>query len=76
VPVLPESGAPFNAEAHQLLDGAKPAPGALLAGILAPGYTFQGRVIRLPVVSVREPKPEKAEKPKAEEAQLSFETGS
>ena len=69
VPVLPEPGVPFNAEAHQLLNGAKPTPGAQVSDILAPGYTFQGQVIRLPVVAVREAKDEK---PKVEDAQLSF----
>jgi molecular chaperone GrpE (heat shock protein) len=72
VPVMPESGVPFNAETHQLLEGGKPAEGALVGDILAPGYTFQGQVIRLPVVAVREVKEEKAEKPKVEDAQLSF----
>ena len=72
VPVLPEAGVPFDVERHQLLEGAKPAPGALVGDILAPGYTFQGQVIRLPVVAVREVKEEKPEKPKAEDAQLSF----
>ena len=69
LPVLPEAGVPFDVERHQMLEGAKPAPGALVGDILAPGYTFQGQVIRLPVVAVREVK---EEKPKAEDAQLSF----
>jgi molecular chaperone GrpE (heat shock protein) len=70
VPVLPEAGVPFDVERHQLLEGAKPAPGALVGDILAPGYTFQGQVIRLPVVALREVKEEKP--PKVEDAQLSF----
>ena len=69
VPVLPEPGIPFDETAHQLLEGAKPTNGALVGDILAPGYTFQGRVIRLPVVAVQESKPAKDEVP---EAQLSF----
>jgi molecular chaperone GrpE (heat shock protein) len=69
VPVLPETGVPFNSEAHQLLEGSKPANGAIVGDIIAPGYTFQGQVIRLPVVAVKETK---AEKPKVEDAQLSF----
>ena len=77
VPMLPETDVPFDVERHQLLEGAKPAPGAVVGDILAPGYTFQGQVIRLPVVAVKETKEAKAEKPKAEDAQLSFEqTGS
>lgn len=69
VPVLPEANIPFSAEAHQLLDGTKPTNGAVINDIVAPGYTFQGQVIRLPVVTLKEAKPEK---PKVEEAQLSF----
>jgi molecular chaperone GrpE (heat shock protein) len=53
MPIVPEPGTPFSASAHQLLDGAKPAEDALLAEVLAPGYTFQGQVIRLPVVSLK-----------------------
>jgi molecular chaperone GrpE (heat shock protein) len=69
VPVLPEPGVSFNSDTHQLLDGAKPTNGAVVADILAPGYTFQGAVIRLPVVSVNMTK---AVQPKMDEAQLPF----
>ena len=69
VPVLPEAGTPFDEKAHQLLEGAKLTNDALVGDILAPGYTFQGQVIRLPVVAVKEVKPEKEEAP---DAQLSF----
>ena len=70
VPVIPESGIPFRADAHQLLDGAKATNGAVIADVIAPGYTFQGAAIRLPVVALNAPK---VEEPKAVEAQLSFE---
>jgi hypothetical protein len=53
-----------------LLDGTKPVEGALLADVLAPGYTFQGQVIRLPVVSLKNGAVKKEEIP---EAQLSLE---
>lgn len=69
VAVVPEAGVPFNAEAHQVLAEAKPAAGAVVEAVVAPGYTFQGQIIRLPVVAAQAPK---AEEPKAEEAQLSF----
>jgi molecular chaperone GrpE (heat shock protein) len=69
VPVVPEPGIPFHPDAHQLLDGAKASDGAVIADIIAPGFTFQGAVIRLPVVAVNGVK---TEEPKAAEAQLSF----
>ncbi|HEY0549449.1 MAG TPA: nucleotide exchange factor GrpE [Verrucomicrobiae bacterium] len=69
VPVVPEPGTPFHPDAHQLLEGAKAPDGAVIEDIVAPGFTFQGAVIRLPVAVV---KAVKAEEPKAEEAQLSF----
>jgi molecular chaperone GrpE (heat shock protein) len=69
VPVVPEPGIPFDEKAHQLLEGAKAANGARVDSILAPGYTFQGQVIRLPVVAVSAAQPAAAE---PEDAQLSF----
>jgi molecular chaperone GrpE (heat shock protein) len=69
VPVVPEPGVPFHPDAHQLLDGAKAGDGVVIADIIAPGFTFQGSVIRLPVVAVNGAK---TEEPKAAEAQLSF----
>src|ERR1043166_8847935 len=69
VPVLPESGISFDANSHQLIDGTKPANGACIGEILAPGYTFQGQMIRLPVVSL---KAEPAKREELPEAQLSF----
>lgn len=69
VPVVPETGIPFHPDAHQLLDGAKAGEGAVIADIIALGFTFQGAVIRLPVVALNATKPEA---PKSPEAQLSF----
>jgi molecular chaperone GrpE (heat shock protein) len=69
VPVLPEPGIPFDATAHQVLDESKPADGAVVSDVVAPGYTFQGQVIRLPVVALKEPA---AAAPEAIEGQLSF----
>jgi molecular chaperone GrpE (heat shock protein) len=69
VPVVPETGVPFHPDAHQLLDGATAGDGVVIADIIAPGFTFQGAVIRLPVVTVNGAK---TEEPKAAEAQLSF----
>ena len=69
VPVVPEPGQPFDEQAHQLPEGIKPVNGAIIGAVLAPGYTFQGRVIRLPVVAVQEQKPAEEATP---DAQLSF----
>ncbi len=69
VPVLPEAGTPFDAKSHQLLDETKLIEDAVIADLVAPGYTFQGQVIRLPVVALKESGNEKSEVP---EAQLSF----
>jgi molecular chaperone GrpE (heat shock protein) len=71
VPVMPEAGMPFDSTGHQLLDGAKPTEDAVLADIIAPGYTFQGQTVRLPLVAVKEAK---KELPAIEEPQLSFDT--
>jgi molecular chaperone GrpE (heat shock protein) len=70
VPVLPEPGMNFDAKAHQALDESKPLDNAIIADVVAPGYTFQGQVIRLPIVALKENKsaPEEA----AADPQLSF----
>ena len=53
VAVLPAADAPYNAEAHQLADAKEtPAEGALVSAVLAPGYTFQGRALRKPLVAL------------------------
>jgi molecular chaperone GrpE (heat shock protein) len=69
VPIVAEPGIPFDDKAHQLQDGTKPENGAAVGDILAPGYSFQGQIIRLPVVTLVEAKPKKEEVP---DAQLSF----
>jgi molecular chaperone GrpE (heat shock protein) len=55
LPILPELGVPFDPKAHQIVPGEKAIEGGVVADLAAPGYTFQGRVIRLPVVVVKEP---------------------
>lgn len=53
VAVLPAPDAPYNAEAHQLTDEKEtPAEGAQVSAVLAPGYTFQGRTLRKPLVAL------------------------
>jgi len=71
VPIVPEEGVPFDSKIHQIVEGAKVINGAQIGSILAPGYTFQGQVIRLPVVAVSETKLAAKE---PEDAQLSFDT--
>jgi len=67
MPVVPEPGIPFDAKAHQVLDGAPLTDSARIGDVLAPGYTFQGQVIRLPVVALQQaqPGPKDKEKPEA-----------
>jgi molecular chaperone GrpE (heat shock protein) len=69
IAITAEPGTPFDTKTHQLPDGAKASDGALVGDILAPGYSFQGQIIRLPVVSLMS-----ATQPKepAPEAQLLF----
>lgn len=69
VPILAEPGVPFDEKAHQLPDGAKPAKDGMVGDILAPGYSFQGQLIRLPVVALAAPAAKKEEAP---DPQLSF----
>lgn len=69
VPILAEPGVPFDEKAHQLTDGAKPENGGVIGDIIAPGYSFQGQIIRLPVVALTKPR---VEKEKAPDPQLSF----
>lgn len=54
VSVMPETEVPFDPRAHRLLDDSTPDEGAIISGIIAPGYTFQGQMVRLPVVAVKE----------------------
>jgi molecular chaperone GrpE (heat shock protein) len=64
---------PFDPQRHQLVDGAaQPAPDAVVAQTIAAGYTFQGRLIRPALVSLREtpaavsaPAPEAAPTPQS-----------
>jgi hypothetical protein len=46
--------------------------GAVVSDVVAPGYTFQGQVIRLPIVALKDATSGAPESP---EAQLSFDQG-
>jgi len=54
--VLAAAGEPFDPQRHQLVEGtAAPAEAAPIAGTLAPGYTYQGQLLRLPLVGFASP---------------------
>lgn len=69
VPIVPEPGTAFDGKSHQVLDGEQPREGAAVNEVLAPGFAFQGQVIRLPVVVLA---PAASNKPEIPDAQLSF----
>jgi molecular chaperone GrpE (heat shock protein) len=69
VPLLPQIGATFDAKQHQLLEGQSAKSGTTITDLIAPGYTFQGQLLRLPVVVTKATTEEKPEEP---DAQLSF----
>ena len=53
-PFTPEPEEAFDAEKHQLVDPkAEPEPGARIAEIIATGYTFQGRLLRPALVTLK-----------------------
>ena len=62
---------PFNAERHQVAGGKEAPPaGAVVAETIGPGYTFQGRLLRLALVRLRDgnaPAETPAEKPASAE---------
>jgi molecular chaperone GrpE (heat shock protein) len=56
-----KSGERFNPEAHQALDPKAAVPdGAVVAETLAPGFTFQGQLIRPALVRLQEAAPAKS----------------
>jgi molecular chaperone GrpE (heat shock protein) len=46
VPLIANQEEQFDGKRHQLANGETPPEGAVVAEVLAPGYTFQGRFIR------------------------------
>ena len=55
VPFIAEPDEPFVAERHQIVDGeGKPSADAVIAGTAAPGFTFQGRLLRPALVRLRQ----------------------
>jgi molecular chaperone GrpE (heat shock protein) len=58
VPFTAAPDEPFNAERHQIVDGEeKPSADAVIAETAAPGFTFQGRLLRPALVRLRQTPP-------------------
>jgi molecular chaperone GrpE (heat shock protein) len=58
VPFTAEPDEPFNAERHQIVDGeGKPTADAGIDETAAPGFTFQGRLLRPALVRLRQKPP-------------------
>jgi molecular chaperone GrpE (heat shock protein) len=53
VPVTPAVGELFDIQAHQVAASDEPGNGKVVAGILAPGYTFQGQLVRRALVALK-----------------------
>jgi molecular chaperone GrpE (heat shock protein) len=62
-PMAPADGEPFDPKLHQLKDKTAPNENALVGETLAPGYTFQGQLVRRAVITVKDPKPALADEP-------------
>ena len=58
-PFAAKPGEAFDAKRHRMVDGSTPAEGAPISDTLAPGFTFQGQVLRPAIVAlaVRQPEP-------------------
>ena len=64
-------GTPFDEAIHQVHEGQAPADGAVIAQMLATGYTYQGQLVRPVLVTLKSANPAAPEKPSApEEARL------
>jgi molecular chaperone GrpE (heat shock protein) len=57
VPTLGKPGDPFDPNLHKLAENVSPNGSAIVAETLATGYTFQGQVIRRPIVALKEAPP-------------------
>jgi molecular chaperone GrpE (heat shock protein) len=54
-PLAGREGEPFDPNLHQLRDKSTPEGQAVVGEILAPGYTFQGQLVRRTLVALKEP---------------------
>jgi len=55
VAVAGREGEVFDPNQHQLRDKSVPPESAAIGETLAPGYTFQGKLVRRPLVALKEP---------------------
>lgn len=65
-PLVVPPGIPYNAETQDLAGKAPPVPEGTVvnvAGTMAPGYTYQGKLLRKPVVALATPGETKPEDP-------------
>jgi molecular chaperone GrpE (heat shock protein) len=53
-PFAAAPGEKFSAERHQTVDNSKPAADAVIAETVGTGFTFQGKLLRPAIVSLRE----------------------
>jgi molecular chaperone GrpE (heat shock protein) len=53
-PTMATAGEPFDPKAHRLKDDSAPPENAVVADTLATGYTYQGQLLRRPMVAVQE----------------------
>jgi molecular chaperone GrpE (heat shock protein) len=57
-PFAAKPGEPFDTARHRMVDGSSPEAGAPIGDTLAPGFTFQGQVIRPAIVALVVGQPE------------------
>ncbi len=55
VATLGKPGDPFDPNLHKLPENASPNGNAIIAETIATGYTFQGQIIRRPLVELKDP---------------------
>lgn len=70
--IVPQPGVPFDEKEHHLIEGQTKSPNALVGAVLAPGYSYQGQLLRLPAVSLKVPTEETAATQAESEPQLPF----
>lgn len=63
VPLIAEAGEPFAADRHNLIDAETAPAGALVGETVAPGYTYQSRLLRPALVKLQEAAAEVAAAP-------------
>jgi hypothetical protein len=61
IPFVAEPGAAYDEKAQDLFEGEKPSEGAKVAQTVACGYSFQGQLVRKPVVMLASEKIEETE---------------